>query len=343
MALIKTIAEIRAVIPRLSRLSDTANLPNVDKAGRMHIMPLLGNGQYSALNTKYNSATPLTADEQELLKNIQLPLSAFALLDDLAFMHTIITDSGIRTAGSDKMEAAHRWEFRELQNALMSYATDGIELLLGYLFETKDKWAQWTESNEFKELDSFLIKTGTDFKRYYPLFQPLRTYWTLRPIMQEVEENYLAPALGRDLLAWVKTQDEIIITADGGEVDVKKILKRSLAQFTIKHAGETMAVQFDENGFTTLAFRGSLDSPTSDGRVAASANDLVGKLDAANREGQNNLSRSTTYLVNIANGMYNVDFGDDFANAFDSSPLKTDPNKEPYTNGNERRKIFRFR
>lgn len=338
MALIKTIAEIRGVIPRLSRLSDTANLPNVDKAGRMHMLPLLGKELYNDLSTKYNANT-LSSKEQDLLKNIQLPLAAFALLDDLAFMHTIITDAGVRTAGTDKMEAAHRWEFRELQNALVNYATDGIELMLAFLYETKADWPLWTESNEFKELDSFLIITGADFKKYYPLFQPLRTFWALRPIMQDVEENYLAPTLGRDLLAWIKTQDEITITADGGEVDVKKILKRAAAQFTIKHACEVMPVRFDENGFTVVTPSGSIDSTTSDGRQAA---DVTTKLNAANREGQNNLSRSTAYLVNIANGLYTVDFGDDFTTAFDNSPLKTDPNKKPYTNGNERRKIFRF-
>lgn len=304
----------------------------------MHILQLLGKELYGDLETKYNSDT-LNNNEQELLKNVQLPLSSFALLDDLAFMHTIITDSGVRTASTDKMEAAHRWEFRELQNALINYAVDGIELLLAYLYDTRATWQLWTDSSEFKELDSFLIKTGTDFKKYYPLFQPLRTYWSLRPIMQDVEENYLTPALGRDLLAWVKTQENIIITADGGEVDVKKIIKRAAAQFTIKNACEVLPVRFDENGFTVVTPGGSVDSATNDGRQSA---DVSTKLNAANREGQNNLSRSTAYLVNIANGLYNVDFGNDFTTAFDNSPLKTDPNKKPYTNGNERRKIFRF-
>lgn len=98
-------------------------------------------------------------------------------------------------------------------------------------------------------------------------------------------------------------------------------------------------MRFDENGFTVVTPGGSVDSATNDGRQSA---DVSTKLNAANREGQNNLSRSTAYLVNIANGLYNVDFGNDFTTAFDNSPLKTDPNKKPYTNGNERRKIFRF-
>jgi hypothetical protein len=338
MALIKTIAEIRSVIPRLSRLSDTANLPNVDKAGRMYILPLLGSDQYNELNEKYIAET-LNDDQKTLVKNIQLPLAAFALLDDLPFMHTIITDSGVRTASTDKMEAAHKWEFRELQNALLNYATDGIELLLAFLYDTKDKWQKWTDSNQFKELETFLIKTGTDFKKYYPLFQPLRTYWTLRPIMQEVDENYLVPAIGRDLLSWVKSQDEIIITVDGGEVDVKKIFKRAMAQLTIKHACEVMPVRFDDNGFTVVNSGGSADSATSDGRQAS---DVSTKLYAANREGQNNLSRGAKFLMNIGNGVYNIDFGAEFTTAFDNSPLKTDPNKQPYSNGNQRRKIFRF-
>lgn len=340
MALIKTIAEIRKVIPRLSNLSNNASLPNVDKAGLMWIRPIIGLELYDHLDAKYNGPGPLDANEEKLLNKIHLPLAAYTLLDDLPFLHTTITDNGIRTAQTDNFTAAHRWEFNVLRGALANYAADGVDLLLQYLYKQKDAWPQWTNSDEYKEIDGFLIKTGNDFKKHYPLVQPLRTFWALKPVIEDVEENYFATSLGRDLFAWVKKQPEIIITGDGGEVDVVKFLKKACAHLTIKHAIDTMAVRFDQNGFTVLA--GGMPDDENAGKVAAVRAELLKKQEAANREGQNYLSKSMNYLVGIANGVYNNDWGNDFTTAFEHSPLKTDPESKPLTNGNERRRFIRF-
>lgn len=344
MALIKTIDELKAVIPRMGALSKTANLPNIDKAGRLHIMPIIGKALYNSLDTKYNAQTDETTDiEKKLIKQIQLPLAAFALLDDLAFVHTVITDNGIRTNQSPNMAAAHRWEYKELEHALQSYATDGIELLLDFLIENKDSFADWTSSAEYKEMNQLLIKSGREFSRHYTISQPLSTFWNLKPTIEMVQENYLASTLGRQVLAWVNTQDDILVNLTDGQVDVKALLKKALAYLTIQHAGETLSVQFGADGFTVLAFRGSLDSPTTDGKVAAGGNDLQLKLDAAGRDGSNYLAKAKIYLQGIGEGKYGETLKSSIAPAYTVSPMKKDPNAAPITNGNENRKIFVFR
>lgn len=341
MPLIKTIAEIRSVIPRISNLSQNAGLPNVEKAGRMHIVPIIGKELYQDINTRYNSSDGLSDAEKELLTYIQTPLAAYSLLDDLAFLHTTITDNGIRTASTDKLQAAHRWEYRELQNTLANYGADGIEMLLDYLYDNSETLPLWTGSAAYKEVNSFLIKSGIDFSKHYPLIQPLRTYWAIKPVMADVEENYLNATLGRDLFAWVKKQSDIIVTAESGEVDVLSLCKKAVVNLVIKHASSKMAVSFGEFGFTVLASGGSRDD-ASDGKVAASAVDVSRQREEAALDGQNYLTKAARYLTGIANGQFSNDWENDFTTAFDKSPLKKDPNKEPYTNGNERRKIFRM-
>jgi hypothetical protein len=343
MSLIKTIAEIKEVIPRLSGLSSTSVMPTIDKAGKLHLMPVLGKALYEDLDSKYNDdADAMAPLEKALMKCIKLPLAAVAMLDDMPYMHTLITDSGIRTTSTTTMTPAHRWEYMELKNAFANGFADGMELLLEFLYDHKADLPLWTDSQAFKEIDGFLIKTGRDFKKYYPLHKPHKTFWILQPVMADVEENYLSSSLGRDLLAWVKLQEEIIINADGGQLDVKKLLKKSVAHFTIKHAAEQLAIRFDQNGFTVLA-AGDKDLSEDNGRAAADRSAVLLKTDAANREGQNNLSKAQNYLVRIAAGEFTEDFGADFTTAFETSPLKKDPNTLPYSNGNERRKIFRAR
>ncbi len=340
MALLTTITELRAALPSLfSRLSQNANLPNIGKAQRKHINGILGNDLVDDLETKYKN-NGLSDDEKELLKLIQLPLAAYAVLDDMAFLHVIVADGGIFTAGTDKLQPAHRWEYLELKNTLQDYAIDGIEDLLAYLYDKKADFPLWADSPEFTELDSYIIKTGTDFSKYYTLYSPLYTFWALKPLLLDVEENYLAGTFGRDLLAWIKNHDKIEVTVPGGGlVDVKKLVKKAAAFLTIKHACEHFTPRLDKNGFTVVQ-TGNVDDNSNDGFTAATQQQVQQKKITCDKEGQNYLSKSAFYLLNVADGIYSADFDDSFTTAFEGSPLKKEPDAKPWTNGNERRKIF---
>jgi hypothetical protein len=343
MPLLTKISEIRTVLPRLfSKLSSNADLPNIGKAQRKYLQPILGKALIDDLQAKYTGDT-LTDDEMELILAIQLPLAAYAALDDLVFIHVMITDGGIYTAGTDKLTPAHRWEYLELKNSLQDCAIDGIEQLLAYLYDNKADLALWTASDEYKAIDDFVIKTGTDFAKQYPLYSPLYTYWALKPVMADVEENYLAAKYGRDLLAWIKTQDTIEVTVPGnGMVDVKKLVKKAVAFLTIKHACDQFVPRLDKNGFT-IVLKGNVDDSSSDGFTAASLHQIELKKRTCDSDGQKYLAKSASYLVAVANGEFSADFDDSFTTAFEGSPLKTDPNKKPWTDGNERRKIFTTR
>lgn len=343
MALLKTVVELRSLLPRLvSSLSNSAGLPNFDKAQRKYLVPICGKALITDLQTKY-AANPQTLSslETELVKHIQLPLAAYGVIDDMAFIQSNMTDNGFRTVSLDKMPAAHRWEYNEIRNTLSDYAMDGVEILLDFLFDNKASFPSWTGSAEYLVLDGFFIKSGTDFAKQYPLYQPLYTYWTLKPIMQDVEENYLAPTLGRDLLAWVKMQDTIEITVSGSPVDVKKFLKKAVAMLTIKHACEHFTPRFDKNGFTVIN-TGSSDDDSATGRSAASGPQIAAKMQACDRDGQNYLSKAASYLVGIARGQFSEAFDNSFTTAFEFSPLNKPTPALPYTSGNMRRRFFRF-
>lgn len=343
MALIKTAAELRSVLPQLlSNLSNTANLPPIDKAQRKYIRPLLGKAFLDDIEERYEDNT--LGDDEDMLKYIQLPLAAYAILDNLAFIQSTITDSGIRTMSTDKMQAAHRWEYNEIRNSLEDTAIAGVEQLLDYLYEKQTDYALWTGSDEFKELDSFLIKTGIDFAKQYPLYQPYYTYWALKPVMRDAEENYLASRLGRDLLAWVKGNAEIEIEDSSGILDVKRLLKKAIAFLTIKHACEHYNTRFDKNGFTIVNAGGSPEDQSSTGRTAASQSETEKRKQVCDRDGQNYLNKAAYYLKGMGEGKYGDTWLENvaFMEAFNHSPLKKDPKAPTYTRGNERRNIFRL-
>jgi hypothetical protein len=345
MALIKTILEIRNVIPGLSKLSDTAQLPNLDMAEWQYIIPVIGQAFYDDLNTKFNAGAgtgTLTAGEIKLVRMIQLPLAAYALMDQLGSKQATITDSGVRVPETTAMRTAYPWEYTELKNTLTNYACLGTERLLEYLFIHKADWNLWTDSTAYKELNNLLIKSGVDFNKLYRVDYPLRTFWLLKPVMEDVEEWYLVTTLGRQLLAWVKAQDPgIIVTEDGQEVDIKKMLKKATAHLVIKHASEQLRVKFSQYGFTVLS-TDPQNKEAADKRAADNA-DLFKKVEAAQREGQNYLAKAASYFKRSRAGDFAEDFGTDFYTAFDSGPLAVVDPAAPTDKGNGNRSgVFRM-
>lgn len=339
MALVTTIAEIKAVLPNMSNLSQNANIPNMDKAAWKYIIPLLGKPFYDDLQTKYTGSS-LSAGELILLKHIQLPLVAYAYLDNSGLLHATITDSGVRRTSTSDMPTVYKWEFDELMNTIRTAALDGVEMLLDYLFANKVSYALWTAGPAYSIISNRIIKTGKEFSEQYVLFHPYRTFWKLLPIMKDAEELYMTAPIGRDLLNWVRSQDAIVVDDNGANVDVKEFFKKAAAFFTIYMATRHLPVRFNEEGFTVATPAGT-ENPEYVGRTNANALQVENKGKEAKREGENYLAKAVEYLQRIYAGEFAGVFTG-FTAAYNNGPLAAAATAEPYDNGNSRRKIFRF-
>jgi hypothetical protein len=345
MPLVKTVAEVKQVLPNLSKLSNNAVLPNFDRAAWKYIIPVIGKELYADLQTKYDGEDLLSADELILLGHIRTALVAFAYTDNSGLLQATITDSGARRITTNEMPTLYRWEFEELMNAIKTIANDGIEILLEYLFKNKADWALWTASAAYQRINGRLIKSGLEFSKAYVLHQPFRTYWKLIPFITDVEELYLSNALGRDLLQFIRTQDAVVVDDNGADVDVLDFLKRSVANYTVLMASHKLSVRFGDDGFTVVS-NGDVENKEYVGRTAAAAEEVQRLGREAEREGRNYLAKAIDYLKQIGAGDFDGDFDSEFltayTTAFATSPLYAAASAEPYDNGNGRRVIFRF-
>jgi hypothetical protein len=329
MALIKTIAEIKAVLPRLvSNLSDTSLLPNFDRAEEKYLVPITGRDLYGDIKTKYN-ATTLTSDEQTLLKQMQLVIAAYALHDELAFTHSKITDTGVRRNSTAQQPAAYNWEYQELKNGLKDAAIDGVEVLLTTLVAQAP--ALWIAAAEYTEFKRLLIKTGLEFDGIEKLQQPLRTYWMIKTVVADVQQNYISNTIGPDLLEYLR--DKVAPTDE--EKSILKLLKKALANYTIKHAMARYAVRFDSNGLTVIT--GDSNNTETSGRAFNTA-----LVDVKMKEHETNASG---YLARAAYECYQFNAGaasDQFKTAYAAGPLESYAAPADRDNKNATRKIFRF-
>lgn len=334
MSLIKNVAEIKALLPKfISSTTNPDTLPNFDQAEAKYLVPVTGIALYNSIHTKKNDvAYPgnMSDDEKTLLKKMQLYSTVNALLDEMALGQLVLTENGFKKFAKEEVRL---WEYNKLEAALQNIAADALEVLLAQLFEKKP--ADWTASDQFKQFNKFLIKTGTEFSSFYTLYQPSRTFYSIRSRILDAQKLYLTGAIGEDLLKYLVEK-----TAPSEEMK-KGIdpLKSALTFFTIKQCCRHDAVRQSDAGFTILT-SGSNDSASDAGRTNAGNSDIQTKIDACDQEGNSYLAEAKDQLVKYYK---RVDADADFKTAFDKGPLVSYVDPAERTSGNERRKgIFRL-
>lgn len=339
MALIRTAAEAKAAMPRvLSNLGNDALIPNMEAAAIKYLLPVVGWNLYADIDGKINALPPVDLSDMEtaLLNKMRPVVAIYAYLDDLGTDNAKITDNGIRSTETANQPRVVGWQFKELKNTLQSKAADATETLLRFLFENKAEFGLWTTSPEYKQINSLLIKTGTDFNSCYKLFQPLRTYFSLVNLLEEVQEDFLQDGIGEDLLQYFIDNSDF----DDDRDKILKQLKKAAAYMTIKKACDHYSVRFDSNGFTTLdpARGADQENPELAGRAPATTGLLELKKESCESDGQGYLVKAKKALV--AYRALSID--PDFNNAYDAGPLPTYDSTTVRNRGNLGRTSFRF-
>lgn len=328
---------------RMSVLSNTNTVPDVESVEEMQLVPLIGQTLYDHLNTNYATIIAGSDVYTQLLKKLQKAIVPLAYLRDLPTIHVLITDAGVRTSSSSNMEAAHSWEYKALENGLQEKGMTALELAIRFLEKNKAGIAEWTSDEAYTKYNSLLIRGAVTFSEQYALYQPYRTFYLLKPLLFDVEENYLCADIGRALLSFLRTLSTMEVETEDGTVDVIKLVRKSVANFTIKHALKKLSVRFNEHGFTVIGQTG-VDAEKEEiaGRTDAAGWQYEAQFREADLEGQNWLSRAKKILRGIGDGTYVNDWGAPFTGAFASSPLNAANESTTLERGNDKRKIFVF-
>jgi hypothetical protein len=330
MALIKTVAEIKTLLPKfISNTTAPDALPQFDQAEYKHLVPVVGATLYNTIHGKYNDVGypgNMSADEVTLLKKMRMLSTVNAFLDEMALGQLTITENGFKKFSKEEIKM---WEFNKAEANLKTIAADAKEVLLSYLFETKP--AEWTASDAYKQFNAALIKTPAEFTGMETLRQPSLTFFSIRPRMIQAQKLYLVKDIGEDLLKYlIETA-----TPEGLNIDA---LKTALAFFTIKQSCQHDKVQISSEGFTVLA-TGANESVDA-GKTNAGNVDIEAKINACDKDGNTFLASAKEELVKY----YKTDDAvAEYKTAFEKGPLTALVNPVEKTSGNEKRKgVFRL-
>lgn len=325
MALTKTLAEIKEQIPKLvSNLSADSMFANFERAEAKYLVPITGIDLYNDIQAKYNAAN-LTPEETTLLKKMRLAYLPLAFRDEIGLGTAMISDTGLKRVGTRDGSPA-RFEFLELKESLLSIAHDGIDNLISHLFEVEP--ALWLASKQYEQIKSLMVRTGEEFSRHYHLFQPARTFWTVRGLIESVQIRYMEKSIGKDLFAHLVADRQTEVAA---KAEIVTLLQRAIVHFTVQMACSLYQARFDDNGFSVLS--PNLQTSETMGRQAASADQIDMARKELERMGQDSLGESHSLLVAYRKDETKNDNA--FDTAFDKGPLVTYINPVDRSSGND--------
>jgi hypothetical protein len=290
---------------KINFINSTSSFPNWENAADRYLRPIIGDALYEAVSDYDDTATDA---QKELKKKCQAVVAPLAYLIELPAIHAQLTDSGLRVISTENMPAAHKWEFNEIKEWLKESGAFAIEALLRYLFKNKGDYEAWTDSEEYKQVNALVFKTGEEFKRYFNVAEPHRVFWELKPLIKEVEDFYIESAIGEAFYTELKGK----AAPSAEEAKALELIKKAVAQLTIVKAVEKLTVKITERGFTVLISAGNPDAANS-GDAQAQGYGLSMLHDSCEKTGDAYLLKLKEYLNATASA-------DVFKTFFESDP-----------------------
>lgn len=306
MPLFKTIQEIAQYVT-ISSASTASPMPKQRLAEEDYIKPVLGDALFSSLQTQVTTG-PIT--DTDLLDKVRFALAFLIYYKELPLMHTIITETGLRTVTNDKIQGAYRYQYEQTRQHLENEGLSALERLYEYLMANVATFPTWQSSDAYTRLNKNIIKTGKDFSSFYHLFQPHRTFYALQPVMQEVEDLYIKSVMDVTFFNYLK--DAATPTAE--EKFVIDLLKKAVANLTIHKSITKLAVKVRPEGFTVM-LASNERSPASESNSGERQLEQL-HLDTY-RDGNAYLNRATAYLNLMASGSV---FNDYFVSTYYVNP-----------------------
>ncbi len=309
MPLFKTIKEIAQYIT-ISNANTNSSLPKMRLAEEEFIIPVLGDQLFQDLQQQVDNSPAQDITDTDLLDKVRMALAFLCYYKELPFLHTTITDAGLRNITTDKVQGAYRYQYEDLKQNLENAGLLGLEKLFEYLMENAGTYVDWAGSTAYKRLNRNLIRTGSEFTGYYYLFQPNRTFFALQPIMQEVEDLYISSTIGGPYFDFLKTLRD----PSPDEAIVIEFLKKAIANLTIYKAIAKLSIKIRPEGLTVM-LGGPDRSPQ--GEVSASVQQLEDLRIDTFKDGNSYLDQAKAYLNENASPDV---FDDYFASSFYVDP-----------------------
>lgn len=279
--LIDNITRARKYV-RLPFINNTTELADFVAAQKRYILPILGKTLYATVETEaLTNGTPSV-----LLDAVLRAVAPLAYGLDLPMLNIKISDVGVGQTSTDNFTPAPRWAYLQLREMLFDKGAAALEELLILLNEDKPEGVTWSIPDTFNTI----IKTGKDFTTFYPIYQPYRTFESLRPVVKLVTDEAIVPAIGDTFLTALLAK----ANPSSDEKAAILLIKKCVAQLTIAKAAAMLPVRISADGWTVALLQNN--EQNNQGHSQAPAIQMQAMTDTAKASGEGYLQSLVSLL-----------------------------------------------
>ncbi|WP_028521966.1 DUF6712 family protein [Runella limosa] len=192
----------------------------------------------------YSQVLESVSQGGELLTLCRRVVAPLALVKYLPFGEVQISDVGITTVGkSADRTAAYAYQVANIEQAALTMGFNALEVLIDFLESNSEDYPTYAESPEHTENTRLIVPNAKQFSSIYQIFNSQLTYYALRPILSNFQEDTLRKTVGDELFS------EIISSNDPDKKDLLWAAKKWLVYRTLIEAFQLqLAVEINAGG-----------------------------------------------------------------------------------------------
>jgi hypothetical protein len=175
--------------------------PLLQSAETDYLRPLLGVAMTHEVNGIYWDLEPpkRTPQEREVLRLAQRAVLNVALWVNFDVLSVRISDQGFQRQESDSWHPAYKYQEDNLRQTFRNTGLNAIDQLLEYLEANIDLFPAFEQSPAYTVSKKAIVRNTAEVQEVYDINSSRLVFLRLRPIINQVEELTLQPAIGDTL------------------------------------------------------------------------------------------------------------------------------------------------
>lgn len=245
--LIKTIAEVKAVIP-MNMTADFERLnPFLANAERLYVQNLIGKDEFTDMQTIYTNASFNTANIIDPIVKKSI-LIAQKIICNIGYLFAIpllsvsVGASGIQINSSADKKNAFQWQIEDIKKSIQELGGSAIEEMLILADENPLIFDKYIISENYQKQKKYLITTAAEFSDYFEIKKSRFLFQSLCSLMYRVESQIIEKTIGENFLATLKLPNT---TAQQKKLS-NKYIKPALALLTVAKAINERVFAFND-------------------------------------------------------------------------------------------------
>jgi hypothetical protein len=242
--LINTVDDLKKHIVLSASFDFKKVLPYAKRAERKIMINLIGREQYDAI---VEHAYDEESDEpiNEVRHLFEEAVSYYAMFLAFPTLNILITNSGAKQLDNSESTPATWSDKLDINRSLVKTYTEALDDAFEIMESNPEDFTEWSDSDYYTIFKDLIVSQTKDFNKFFNIQNNRYTFIALKPMMREVESQYLVSMLGQCTLDFLKEKsaDDIVLKA-------QEIATQAVVALTVAKTAENGAFSFTEASMT---------------------------------------------------------------------------------------------